>query len=144
MPARMRGHCRAPNRSAPRSTGTPPRSAAPATLRSGAASPRTRAAVAVRGPEPERQTDARRSALEPRRDRSPRWLRHGCAGMSAKSAMDDDISIDAIPIANDISWRLLPAVSLGQLARNPMGARARGHAQPHKLAAVTPVLREIL
>src|SRR5258708_5691605 len=29
---------------------------------------------------------------------------------------DDDISIDAIPIANDISWRLLPAVSLGQLA----------------------------
>src|SRR5258706_10605017 len=48
---------------------------------------------------------------------------------------DDDISIDAIPIANDISWRLLPAVSLGQLARNPMGARARGHTQPHKLAA---------
>src|SRR6266436_3984594 len=56
--------------------------------RSGAASPRTRAAVSVRGPEPERQTDARRSALEPRRDRSPRWLRHGCAGMSAKSAME--------------------------------------------------------
>src|SRR5258706_289806 len=48
---------------------------------------------------------------------------------------DDDISIDAIPIANGISWRLLPAVSLGQLARNPMGARARGHTQPHKLAA---------
>src|SRR5260370_36615394 len=48
---------------------------------------------------------------------------------------DDDISIDAIPIANDISWRLLPAVSLGQLAPNPMGARARGHTQPHKLAA---------
>src|SRR5258707_7552107 len=48
---------------------------------------------------------------------------------------DDDISIDAIPIANDISWRLLPAVSLGQLAREPMGAPARGHTQPHKLAA---------
>ena len=36
---------------------------------------------------------------------------------------DDDISIDAIPIANDISWRLLP-----------MGARVCGHTQPQKLA----------
>src|SRR5262245_30137992 len=83
----MRGHCRAPNRSAPRSTGTPPRSAAPATLRSGAASPRTRAAVVDRGPTRETQTGTRMSALEPRKDRSPRWLPHGCAGMSAKSAM---------------------------------------------------------
>jgi hypothetical protein len=40
-----------------------------------------------------------------------------------------------IPIANDVPWRLLPAVSLGQLTGNPMGARACGHTQPHKLAA---------
>src|SRR5207245_5890302 len=38
--------------------------------------------------------------------------------------LDDDIAIDAIPIANDISWRLLPAVGFGQLASNPMGARS--------------------
>ena len=48
--------------------------------------------------------------------------------------LDDDIAIDAIPIANDISWRLLPAVGFGQLTGNPMGARAFGHTQPHKLA----------
>jgi hypothetical protein len=41
--------------------------------------------------------------------------------------LDDDIAIDAIPIANDISWRLLPAVGFGQLMGNPMGARACGH-----------------
>src|SRR5262245_60017077 len=35
--------------------------------------------------------------------------------------LDDDIAIDAVPIANDISWRLLPAVSFGQLPGNPMG-----------------------
>src|SRR5260221_14343219 len=49
--------------------------------------------------------------------------------------LDDDIAIDAIPIANDISRRLLPAVGLCQLTGNPMGARARGHTQPQKLAA---------
>src|SRR5258708_21070604 len=49
--------------------------------------------------------------------------------------LDDNISIDAIPIANDISWRLLPTVSLGQLTGNPMGAWACGHTQPQKLAA---------
>src|SRR5262249_25166105 len=49
--------------------------------------------------------------------------------------LDDHIVIDAIPITNDISWRLLPAVGFGQLTRNPMGARACGNAQPQKLAA---------
>src|SRR5215831_17223533 len=49
--------------------------------------------------------------------------------------LDDDIAIDAIPIADDVSWRLLPAVSFGQLTGNPMGARACGHTQPQKLAA---------
>src|SRR6266404_905895 len=76
----MRGHCRAPNRSVLRPTGMPPRSAAPATPRSDAASPRTRAVVVDRGPTQETQTGTRMSALEPRRDRSPRWHVHGCAG----------------------------------------------------------------
>jgi hypothetical protein len=47
---------------------------------------------------------------------------------------DDDSAINAIPITNDIPWRLLPTVSLSQLTRDPMGARARGHPQPQKLA----------
>src|SRR6266516_935609 len=38
--------------------------------------------------------------------------------------LDDDIAIDAIPIANDISWRLLLAVGFGRLTDNPMGTRA--------------------
>jgi hypothetical protein len=49
--------------------------------------------------------------------------------------LDDDIAIDAISIANDISWRLLPAIGFGHLTGNPMGARACGHTQPQKLAA---------
>src|SRR5262245_12212131 len=48
--------------------------------------------------------------------------------------LDDDIAIDAIPIANGILRRLLPAVRFGQLTGNPMGARTCGHAQPQKLA----------
>src|SRR6516164_5389021 len=83
----MRGHYRAPNRSAPCPPGTPPRFAAPATLPSDAGSARTAAAVVDRGPTRETQTGTRISPLEPRRERSPRWLPHGCAGMSAKSAM---------------------------------------------------------
>jgi hypothetical protein len=44
-------------------------------------------------------------------------------------------AIYAVPIANYRSWRLLPAAGSGQLAGNPMGARACGHTQPQKLAA---------
>src|SRR5262245_30050629 len=86
MPAHRRHHCRASNRSVP-CHGNASRSAAPATPRLGAGSPRTRAAVVDRGPTRETQTGTRTSGLEPRRDRSLRWPPHGYAGMSAKSAM---------------------------------------------------------
>src|SRR5260221_11387652 len=49
--------------------------------------------------------------------------------------LDDDSAIHAIPITNDIPWRLLPTVSLSQLTGNPMGGRACGHTQPQKLTA---------
>src|SRR5262249_12565076 len=87
MPVHGRDRCRAPNSSVPCPTGMPPRVAAPATPRSGVGSPRTRAAVVDRAPTRQTQTGTRTSGLEPRRDRSPRWRPHGCAGMSAKSAM---------------------------------------------------------
>src|SRR6059058_4369813 len=41
-----------------------------------------------------------------------------------------DTAIDAIPVANDISRRLLPPVCLGQLPGNPFGARMSGYTQP--------------
>lgn len=49
--------------------------------------------------------------------------------------LDDDVAVHAIPIANDILWRLLPTVGFGQLSGNPMSVRACSHAQPQELAA---------
>src|SRR5262245_66412092 len=49
--------------------------------------------------------------------------------------LHDTPAIDTIPIANDISWPLLPAVGFGQLTGNPMGARACGHTPAQKIAA---------
>src|SRR5262245_17662359 len=49
--------------------------------------------------------------------------------------VDKGIAIDAIPIAHDVSRRLLPAVCLGELMGNPFGARMRGDTQPQKLTA---------
>src|SRR3977135_3614158 len=48
---------------------------------------------------------------------------------------EKDLAIDAVPVANDISRRLLPSVCLGQLPGNPFGARMRGHTQPQELTA---------
>ncbi len=59
----------------------------PATPPTDCGSPQTTAVAAVHGPQQERQTAARRSGLEPRTDRSPQSRPHGCAGMSASSAM---------------------------------------------------------
>jgi hypothetical protein len=46
-----------------------------------------------------------------------------------------DTAIDALPVTNDISRRLLPPVCLGQLPGNPFGARMRGYTQPQKLTS---------
>jgi hypothetical protein len=53
-------------------------------------------------------------------------------------ATDEDLAIDTIPIANNISRRLLPAARLSELTGNPLGARMRGYAQPQKLTARMP------
>src|SRR5262249_2037148 len=53
----------------------------------------------------------------------------------ARRRSDDDIAIDAIPVANDISWCLLPAVSVGQLTGNRLGTGGPGHIQSQKLTA---------
>src|SRR5262245_11003063 len=67
----------------------------------------------------------------PRRNRSIPYT-------TCSKTLDDDIDVDAIPIANDILRRLLPSVRFSQLTGNPMGARTCGHAQPQKLAPGVP------
>ena len=53
-------------------------------------------------------------------------------------APEEDLAIDAIPIANDIPRRPLPAVCLSQLTGNPFGARMRSHTKPQNFAAAMP------
>src|SRR3982074_861353 len=66
------------------------------------------------------------------------WCDRPVPNAHRANATDKDIAIDTIPIANDILRRLLPAVCLGELTRNPWGARMRGHAQPQNLTAGMP------
>ena len=66
------------------------------------------------------------------------WCDRPVPNAHRANATDKDIAIDTIPIANDILRRLLPAVCLGELTRNPLGARMRGHAQPQNLTAGMP------
>ena len=66
------------------------------------------------------------------------WCDRPVPNAHCANATDKDIAIDTIPIANDILRRLLPAVGLGELTRNPLGARMRGHAQPQNLTAGLP------
>ena len=46
-----------------------------------------------------------------------------------------DIAVDAVAIANEIPWPLLPAISLRQLATNPFGAWIRGCPKPQDFTA---------
>src|SRR6195256_2364151 len=66
------------------------------------------------------------------------WFDRPVPNAHRANATDKDIAIDTIPIANDILRPLLPAVGLGELTRNPLGARMRGHAQPQNLTAGMP------
>src|SRR3977135_4584397 len=63
------------------------------------------------------------------------WCDRPVPNAHRANATDKDIAIDTIPIANDILRPLLPAVGLGELTRNPLGARMRGPAQPQNLTA---------
>ena len=66
------------------------------------------------------------------------WCDRPVPNAHRANATDKDVTIDTIPIASDILRRLLPAVGLGELTRNPLGARMRGHAQPQNLTAGMP------
>ena len=48
---------------------------------------------------------------------------------------DEDVAVDAVPIANEIAWPLLPAVSLRQLATYPFGGWMRSCPKPQDFTA---------
>ncbi len=50
-------------------------------------------------------------------------------------APDKDLAINAVPIADEIAWPLLPAISLHQLATYPFRAGMRGRCKTQDLAA---------
>ena len=48
---------------------------------------------------------------------------------------DENLAVDAVPIANEIAWPLLPPTSLRQLATHPFGAWMRGCPKPQDFTA---------
>src|ERR1700704_5510985 len=85
---------------------------------------------------PDRSDKPLRTSVLPWRS----WCDRPIAYAHRSETAQKDIAIDAIPVANNISRRLLPPVCLGQLPGNPFGARMRGHTQPQQLA--TGVLQD--
>src|SRR5262245_60759689 len=51
---------------------------------------------------------------------------------------DENIAIDTVAIANNVSGQLLPATCLGELTGNPFRTRLCRHAQPQNLSAAMP------
>src|ERR1035437_10281935 len=47
----------------------------------------------------------------------------------------EDVAVDAVPIANEIAWPLLPATSLRQLATYPFGAWMHSCSKPQDFTA---------
>ncbi len=53
-------------------------------------------------------------------------------------AVDEDLAIGAIPIANDIARCFLPAAGLGELTGDPFRARVGGYLEPDQFTAPMP------
>src|SRR5258705_8698729 len=51
-------------------------------------------------------------------------------------AADEDVTVDGVAVTDDVSRRHVPAIGLGELARNPFSRWVRGHSQPQDLAAI--------
>src|ERR1700675_3978871 len=51
-------------------------------------------------------------------------------------AADEDITVDGVAVTDDLSRFYVPAIGLGELARNPFSRWVRGHSQPQDLAAI--------
>src|ERR1700704_5549440 len=66
------------------------------------------------------------------------WCDRPVPNAHRANSTDKDIAIDPIPISSAVLRRLLPAVCLGELTRNPLGGRMRSHARPQYLPAGMP------
>src|ERR1700726_3496904 len=68
----------------------------------------------------------------------PRRSRRRCSVTYAHraNASGKDLAIGAIPIANEILRRMLPATRLGEFPRNPFGGWMSGSAEPQDLPPV--------
>jgi hypothetical protein len=64
----------------------------------------------------------------PRRDRP-------IPNTHCSKAPDEDLAINAVPIADEIAWPLFPAISLHQLATYPFRAGMRGRCKTQDFAA---------
>ena len=68
-----------------------------------------------------------RIAVLPRRSRRCRSV----ANAHRSSASGKCLSVDAVPITNQIGRHCLPAAGFGDLASDPFGIGMRGDAKPH-------------
>jgi hypothetical protein len=57
---------------------------------------------------------------------------------------NERFAVGAVAIANEVSWRLVPATSFGQLPRDPFGVRMGGHSEPQKFPARMPQDQEAI
>ncbi len=76
----------------------------------------------------------------PRRRRGNRLVTHAHGAQSTR----DDGAKDAIPIADEIAWSLIPRESPCNLTRNPLRCRMSGDIGPDNGSAVEPVRAENL
>jgi hypothetical protein len=83
---------------------------------------------------PDRSDEPLRTSVLPWRSWRDRPIPYAHRPKPAKKGM----AIDAIPVANNVSRRLLPPTCLGQLPGNPFRARMRSYAQPQKLTTTVP------
>src|SRR3954451_24251900 len=70
-------------------------------------------------------------AILPRRSRRYRSV----ANAHRSNAPGECLSIDAIPITNEILWRALPVTCLRDLSRDPFGSRLCGDAKQEDASA---------
>jgi hypothetical protein len=54
----------------------------------------------------------------------------------APKAADEDVSVDGVPVTNDVLRRYFPTIGLGELVRNPFSRWVRSYSQPQDLAAI--------
>lgn len=85
----------------------------------------------VKAVPPDRADEPLRISILPWRP----WCNRPIPNAHCSNAAREDLALDAIPIANDVSRCLLPAVCLGELMGNPFGTRMRGHTHPQKRTA---------